>query len=673
MIGGGVEMALLNGTTPPTAGDGLDGDFWIDTTAWLIYGPKESGNWPAGVSMVGPAPTDAELEALIQPIVDSAVAAATNALYLQLTVEMPDLSLSGDTISPTAPAGTVVGTLVGKTPGALLSISPNDGRFLLTGDDYNGWKVVRGSTAVVAGDLDLQVTQTYLAGRNSPKIDALRIFITDPLPPLTTTGYAFAATRFVFPVISTGGAGTGNRFQLSNTYFATPAWTATGWRFAFANLYLAGAVGPERAANTAMTIEFATVTDDPVGANAWPVTFNSGSTSIVIPPGQIVLSDEVIGFAPAANSHAYIRVQKSVPVGGNQLVSIYPSTVGSDLGEGNEGTSTLQSGKRLGGTIAVTNPGSTQSYSPCFAVAKGWDGSSPVFLINGTSREVPTSDVVYRQSERGVTSAIMRGLDSTTGGRMAFGNFSQSGAYALNTASEAPGAFAARMAALRAVGNAPFNRIATDIGPNDINQGLLPLPAIKKATTNWWRFWRAHCPTAPIYHLFGEPWTTSATGTYWTTVADQTPVVSAAYPDGVQPQWFNWLLTAPDRPAWVTPIDMRTIYEDPSSPGKWKAPGVTGALLANVSAGALNCSADLSAVAELGESLVVDNERIYVSSTTGVAANQTLGMHSKFSSAHSAATLVRTAYTTDGVHQAAPLMMAGGMYIATLKASGVIH
>jgi hypothetical protein len=666
-------MSLLNGTAPPTAGDGVDDDFWIDTTAWFIYGPKAAGAWPAGVSMIGPTPTNAELEALIQPIVDTAVGTAVNALYLQLTVQMPDLTLSSDTISPTAPAGTVVGTIVGKTPGSLLSISPNDGRFILTGDDYNGWKVVRGSTAVVTGDLDLLVTQTYLLGRNSPKTDALRIFITDPLPVLTTGGYAFAASRLVFPVTSTGGAGAGNRFQLSNTYFATPAWTATGWRFAFANLYLAGAVGPERPANTAMTIEFATVTDDPIGTNAWPVTFNGGSTSVAIPAGQIVLSDEVAGFAPATDSHAYIRVQKSVPVGGNQLVSIYPSTVGSDLGEGNEGTSTVQTGKRLGGAIAVTNPGSTQSYSPCFAVAKGWDGTSPVFLINGTSREVPTSDVVYRQAQRGVTSAIMRGLDSTTGGRMAFGNFSQSGAYALNTASEAPGAFAARMAVLRAIGNAPFNRIATDIGPNDINQGLLSLLAIKKATANWWRFWRAHCPTVPVYHLFGEPWTTSAPGTYWTTVADQTPVASAAYPDGVQPQWFDWLLTTPDRPAWVTPIDMRTIYEDAANPGKWKAPGVTGTLLASVSAGALNCTVDLTAVAELGESLVVDNERIYVSSATGPASSQALGMHSKFTAIHGAATPVRTAYTTDGVHQAAPLMVAGGVHIAGLKVSGVIH
>ena len=175
-------MSLLNGTAPPTVADGVDGDFWIDTTAWFIYRPKAAGAWPAGVNMIGHTPANPELQALIQPIVDAAAGSAVNALYLQLTVEMPDLTLSSDTISPTALAGTVVGTLIGKTPGSLLPISPNDGRFILTGDDYNGWKVARGSTAVVTGDLDLLVTQSYLLGRNSPKTDALRVFITDRCP-----------------------------------------------------------------------------------------------------------------------------------------------------------------------------------------------------------------------------------------------------------------------------------------------------------------------------------------------------------------------------------------------------------------------------------------------------------------------------------------------------------
>jgi len=46
---------VLNGTSAPTSGTGANGDFFINTTASIIYGPKAGGAWPAGVSLVGPA------------------------------------------------------------------------------------------------------------------------------------------------------------------------------------------------------------------------------------------------------------------------------------------------------------------------------------------------------------------------------------------------------------------------------------------------------------------------------------------------------------------------------------------------------------------------------------------------------------------------------------------
>ena len=49
---------FLYGTVAPTAGIGADGDFYIDMTTYYLYGPKASGTWPAGVSLVGPAGTN---------------------------------------------------------------------------------------------------------------------------------------------------------------------------------------------------------------------------------------------------------------------------------------------------------------------------------------------------------------------------------------------------------------------------------------------------------------------------------------------------------------------------------------------------------------------------------------------------------------------------------------
>lgn len=44
---------VLNGTTNPTNGIGADGDFYINTTTYEIFGPKASGTWGSGTSLIG--------------------------------------------------------------------------------------------------------------------------------------------------------------------------------------------------------------------------------------------------------------------------------------------------------------------------------------------------------------------------------------------------------------------------------------------------------------------------------------------------------------------------------------------------------------------------------------------------------------------------------------------
>jgi hypothetical protein len=58
--GGGGGNTILSGAGAPSNLVGAAGDYWINTTAWLIYGPKAAGVWPAGVSLIGPVgPTGA--------------------------------------------------------------------------------------------------------------------------------------------------------------------------------------------------------------------------------------------------------------------------------------------------------------------------------------------------------------------------------------------------------------------------------------------------------------------------------------------------------------------------------------------------------------------------------------------------------------------------------------
>lgn len=45
---------LLNGSGGPSAALGVDGDFYIDTANWDIYGPKAPGGWGSSSSLIGP-------------------------------------------------------------------------------------------------------------------------------------------------------------------------------------------------------------------------------------------------------------------------------------------------------------------------------------------------------------------------------------------------------------------------------------------------------------------------------------------------------------------------------------------------------------------------------------------------------------------------------------------
>src|SRR5215469_6392646 len=52
---GGGTASFLNGATPPSDTIGSDGDFYLNTSAYCLYGPKAAGAWPTTcVSLIGP-------------------------------------------------------------------------------------------------------------------------------------------------------------------------------------------------------------------------------------------------------------------------------------------------------------------------------------------------------------------------------------------------------------------------------------------------------------------------------------------------------------------------------------------------------------------------------------------------------------------------------------------
>lgn len=48
LVTGPAGKTILSGTSAPGSGTGTNGDFYLDSAAWMIYGPKASGTWPSG-------------------------------------------------------------------------------------------------------------------------------------------------------------------------------------------------------------------------------------------------------------------------------------------------------------------------------------------------------------------------------------------------------------------------------------------------------------------------------------------------------------------------------------------------------------------------------------------------------------------------------------------------
>lgn len=52
---------IISGTSNPTSSTGNNGDFYINTSTYYLFGPKTNGNWPSGISLVGPSGSDTQI------------------------------------------------------------------------------------------------------------------------------------------------------------------------------------------------------------------------------------------------------------------------------------------------------------------------------------------------------------------------------------------------------------------------------------------------------------------------------------------------------------------------------------------------------------------------------------------------------------------------------------
>ncbi len=114
-VNGKDGKTLLNGVANPSAALGSDGDFFLNTTTFTIFGPKTAGSWPAGVALVSGAGT-VGAQGPIGPAGPAGPAGATGAAGAASTVPGPagpigPVGLTGPAgpIGPAGAASTVPG------------------------------------------------------------------------------------------------------------------------------------------------------------------------------------------------------------------------------------------------------------------------------------------------------------------------------------------------------------------------------------------------------------------------------------------------------------------------------------------------------------------------------------------------------------------------------------
>lgn len=119
---------ILSGSVDPTTeGEGEDGDFYINTTSWQIFGPKDT-TWPAGVDLIGADGVDgtdgADGRTILSGAVDPTTEGEDGDFYLNTatsTLFGPKDTTWPAGVSLVGPAG--VGVPAGGTTGQVLAKS----------------------------------------------------------------------------------------------------------------------------------------------------------------------------------------------------------------------------------------------------------------------------------------------------------------------------------------------------------------------------------------------------------------------------------------------------------------------------------------------------------------------------------------------------------------------
>ncbi|WP_316154084.1 hypothetical protein [Cupriavidus sp. BIC8F] len=108
---------MLSGTTDPGPEIGKDGDFYLNTVTWMLFGPKANGVWPAGVSLAGTGNTGTAGNTILSGSVDPTDSVGNNGDYY---INTTTSTLFGPKANGTWPPGVPMGGGTGSGTGGVV-------------------------------------------------------------------------------------------------------------------------------------------------------------------------------------------------------------------------------------------------------------------------------------------------------------------------------------------------------------------------------------------------------------------------------------------------------------------------------------------------------------------------------------------------------------------------
>ena len=168
---GAAGKTVLNGSGAPSSALGTDGDFYIDTTATAIYGPRASGLWGSPTALIGTASVSSLNDtAITTPIADNEFLAwnGTDKWINQTATEAGLITEIGTAATSGLAGGATSGVvaLTVNANGLTTKPAPVDADFVVIADSADSFASKKALVSTLPGDIKgiTTATNSGLAG-----------------------------------------------------------------------------------------------------------------------------------------------------------------------------------------------------------------------------------------------------------------------------------------------------------------------------------------------------------------------------------------------------------------------------------------------------------------------------------------------------------------------------